>query len=155
VIWGFIASLASLRNRSFFRKFLRSQRSLGVELSYFVVPITLFVLSLAFLGMAMVRYSDDEIRCENRLDVRSSLLAYAIHPIPLLIAVPFVHSIRGRGTTFLLAVLLPSSGLLLAANVYFGFRSEVTAGRRAATAGICILIAFFTGGLFPLFSTVR
>ena len=101
-----------------------------MELSYFVVPITLFVLSLAFLGMAMVRYADDEIPCENRLVVRSSLLAYAIHPIPLLIAAPFVHLIRGRGTTFLLAVLLLSCGLLLA-NIYFGFRS----GSRVRKAG--------------------
>ena len=101
--------------------------------------------------MATVRYSDDEIPCENRLVVRSSLLAYAIHPIPLLIAAPFVHVI----TTFLVAVLLLSSGLLLAANIYFGFRSEVAAGRRAAAAGICIVIAFFAGGLFLFFGIMQ
>ena len=125
-----------------------------MPLSYFIVPITVFVLSLAFLGMALVRYSDDEIDYEPRSLVQHSLFAYAWHPAPIVLAAVMRSSARTRGAVFLFTVLLLASGILLTVNIYRGFRSKSAAGNRAAAAGICATVGFSTGGLHVLFSLI-
>ena len=104
--------------------------------------------------MAMVRYSDDEIDFDQRSTVRHSLLAYAWHPVPLILAVLMRSSVEQRGGVFLFGVLLLASVLLLGVNIYMGFRSRVAAGNRAAAAGICAAIGFSMGGLFLLASLI-
>jgi hypothetical protein len=66
-----------------------------------------------------------------------------------------MHPSAGRqGAVFLLTVLLLAGVLLLAVNIYMGFRAGVAAGNCAATAGICAAAGFSTGGLFVFFRLI-
>jgi len=114
-------------------------------------------LSLAFLGMGVVRYFSDGLSDQCKISVRRSFAAYVVYPVPLLIALVSGHFLDNahspthplQGVIFL-AMMLLSTGLLLLANVYYGFRSGVAAGRRGAMAGLSIIVAVFAGDLYFL-----
>lgn len=118
-------------------------------------------ISLACMGMSVARYLRDQISTEGRKLVRRSMATFAVHPIAATFAMTLASSMHSIwGDTFVSAVLLVSIvfiGVALPANIYFGLRSRVPAGRRAGMAVFCISFAIVAGDLtlfFGLFSRV-
>jgi len=107
------------------------------------------------------RYFRDQMSAERRATVRRSLIAFAVHPFPIYLALASASALYLiGGEEFAMAMLLLSlvlSGIALFATIYLGFRSGVCAGRRVALAGICMVVGIGAGDLtllFGLFSKV-
>jgi hypothetical protein len=138
--------------------FVPSARILAVEWShlYVIFQWVMPVLSLAFLGMGVVRYFRDGMSDPCKRLARRSFIAYAVHPLAFTLGLFTMnlldHVLRPsrslESVIFLAMMLLPSS--LLLASIYYGFRSGSAAGRRIALASICVIVAVLAGDLFLL-----
>jgi hypothetical protein len=115
---------------------------------YVTLEWSLPALSLAFLGMAAVRHL--QVPGPRSHLVRHSLLVYAAHPIPIVIAIVLdSHLGRQAGVIFAVA-MFGCSALLLLACICYGLKSGLPAGRRSALAGLCMIGAFFAGSFYLL-----
>jgi len=101
--------------------------------------------------MSVFRYFHDQISGERRRIVRQSLIAFAVHPLPAGFAIASasaLYSILGEQSVIAIPLLsLILSGVALFASIYLGFRSRVAAGRRAAIAGLCVIVGIVAGDL--------
>jgi hypothetical protein len=127
----------------------------------FIVGYAALGASLACFGMGVFRYFRDQISDQRRTTVRRSLIAFAVHPFPICLALASASALYSvGGEEFAMAMLLLSlvlSGIALFTTIYLGFRSGVCAGRRVALAGICMVVGMVAGDLtllFGLFSKV-
>jgi hypothetical protein len=107
---------------------------------------TLPFLSLAFLVMGLTRYFRHEMTRESKRLVRRSFATYGLHWIAVVI--PYFTRPKTdfvAGDIFLWVTLLIQL-LLLIASVYFGVRSHVAAGRRAALASASMIAVYLVYG---------
>jgi hypothetical protein len=117
--------------------------------------------AVALFVIALFRYLRDNISARERKLVRSSLLLFAVHPVPATLGIRFVSQLYlVGGEQFALAMLLvtlATTCIGLFTSIYLGFRSRVPAGRRVAFAGIALIIGIVAGDLglfYGLFSKV-
>ena len=113
--------------------------------------------ALAFILLTVFRYFADDIPDQNRRTIRRSLFAILIHPIPTIVgfkAGTIWYAVGGN--EFALGIILTSvfvSAIALLSSIYLGFASHAPAGRRAALAGICVVVSLATG-VRPVFGYV-